>query len=91
MALSQAVALLLVAAALASYVNCRFLRLPSTIGMTAMALAGSIVLIAVDAATPLDVGRAVGFVSRLDFRQLPAIFVGVRFSLGPHLLRLFLA
>ncbi len=65
----DAIALLLVATALAGYVNHRFLRLPHTIGVALAALAGSVAVILIDLAAPsLGLARqASGFVNHLEF------------------------
>jgi len=65
----DAIALLLVATALAGYVNHRLFRLPHTIGVVLAALAGSIAVILVDRASPgLGLAASVSaFVNDLDF------------------------
>lgn len=69
MGVFEAIALLLVASATAAYVNHRFFRLPHTIGVALAALAGSIVVLLVDAALPhLTLAEsAIAFVNELEF------------------------
>jgi CPA1 family monovalent cation:H+ antiporter len=70
LSISQAIAALLTLAALASYTNHRFLRLPATIGMMAIALAASFVLLLVAEHTALDVESTLGEIRRIDFRAV---------------------
>jgi CPA1 family monovalent cation:H+ antiporter len=57
-------------AALATYVNHRFLRWPPTIALMAMALCGSLVLLALMAWAPLDVSPLARTARELDFRAV---------------------
>lgn len=86
MTIPEMAAAVLAMAAVASYLNHRFLRLPSTIAMMALALAGSLGVMAIDAWTPLDVRDAVGFVSRLEFGSvlLDGILPFLLFAGGLH-------
>lgn len=64
-------AILLAIAAVSGYVNYRFLRLPATSGMLAVALVSSLMLVATDAALPaLHIQATIArFVTRIDFNQ----------------------
>ena len=70
MSLPQAIAALLAIAAAASYVNRRYLGLPPTIGLTALALAASLLFLVLGALTPLPAALAERALARLDFRRL---------------------
>ena len=70
MTVPQAIALVLATAAAASYLNRRFVGLPSTIGLMAFALAASLLLMALGAFSAIDVRAAFGFAVQLDFRAL---------------------
>jgi CPA1 family monovalent cation:H+ antiporter len=65
---SGAVAALVTIAALASYINHRFLRLPATIGMMALALAASLVLLLAARFTGIETGPVLDFIRHIDFR-----------------------
>ena len=64
-------AILLAIAAVSGYLNYRFLKLPATSGMLAVALVSSLVLVAADAALPwLHLQAAIaGFLTRIDFNH----------------------
>jgi CPA1 family monovalent cation:H+ antiporter len=64
------VSLVLVLAALFSYVNHRFIGLPTTVGVTLIALVMSLGLLAADAAGLPARAAALGVVGRLDFRAV---------------------
>ena len=70
MTLARIVAALVTAAALASYLNYRFIRLPPAIGPMAIALVFSIGLVLAGAFTPLDVEQSFAFIARIDFSGL---------------------
>lgn len=57
-------------AAAAAYANHRYFRLPQTIALLGMALAVSLLVLAVFRWTPLDVGPAIEAVQRIDFRAV---------------------
>ncbi len=57
-------------AALASYVNHRFLRLPTTVALMSMALLGSLALVAGGAIGVIDTGRAEELVEAIAFDQV---------------------
>ena len=64
----QIVALLVSLTALLAYLNARFLRLPPAIGLMAIALAGSLALVGLDAAGVADlVPRIAALLERVDF------------------------
>ena len=67
MDLFQIIATLLTVAALFSYLNHRFLRLPSTIGLMLIGLAFSLALIAVGNAFPGVERTAVRLLEKIDF------------------------
>ncbi|MEO5726418.1 MAG: cation:proton antiporter, partial [Byssovorax sp.] len=60
-------ALIITLAAGFGYINARVFRLPSAIGLMAMALLGSFVIVGLGAAGVVDVSRVQGFVARADF------------------------
>jgi CPA1 family monovalent cation:H+ antiporter len=68
-ALSDLVAVLLVLAALFSYLNYRLLRLPSTVGLTALTLLASLAAVAAGVVCPALARRAAAFVGHIDFNQ----------------------
>jgi CPA1 family monovalent cation:H+ antiporter len=63
------VAILLVLAALFSYLNHRLLRLPTTVGLMALTLLASLASIAVGLVFPPVEHRAAAFVREIDFNQ----------------------
>jgi CPA1 family monovalent cation:H+ antiporter len=64
----QLAALVVTLAAALAYINARVLRLPSTVGLMASALLGSLVLLALDATHVVDLStRVTALVSQLDF------------------------
>lgn len=67
--LFEIVAVLITLAAVFSYVNHRFIKLPTTIGLMAMALVLSLVLIAVGSVWPSMHEQVVGLVERIDFNE----------------------
>ena len=67
---SQTLAVLITAAAIASFVNYRFLRLPSAIGLMAIALVFSITLILAVTFTNFDVRKGFSFIVSIDFSNL---------------------
>lgn len=69
MDLFQIFAALLTLAALFSYVNYRFLELPTTIGLMVMALASSLVLVAVGLVEPALEAQAEAVLARIDFNE----------------------
>ncbi len=66
----QAFVLLLVLAALASYVNYRWLKLPSAIGLMALAMGASIALLVAARFTTLDVRGAAQLIAAIDVEAL---------------------
>ena len=69
MNLFNVLALLLTLAALASYLNDRYLRLPTTVGLMLMSVAGSLLLVAAEHfGLPLK-ASVERFVTRIDFSQ----------------------
>jgi CPA1 family monovalent cation:H+ antiporter len=66
----QMIGLLIALAALVSYLNHRYVRLPSTIGLMAITLLGSLALAALGRAGVLDVGDAAAFVASIDFKAV---------------------
>ncbi|HXD88182.1 MAG TPA: sodium:proton antiporter [Urbifossiella sp.] len=69
MTLFEMIACLLVLAAFFSYVNYSILKLPPAIGLVALSLAGSLVLILVSFAAPQMEVKAREFVHRIDLNQ----------------------
>jgi monovalent cation:H+ antiporter, CPA1 family len=65
----QTIALLLTFAALASYGNHKFLRLPRTIGLMVIALGLSLVFIILGALGFINLGDATAFVRSIDFSE----------------------
>ncbi|MEO6775112.1 MAG: sodium:proton antiporter [Kofleriaceae bacterium] len=64
----QLAALVITLAAALAYFNARVLKLPSSVGLMAIALVGSIVLLALDATHVVDLSvRVTSLVSQLDF------------------------
>lgn len=70
MTLFQTLTALVALAALAAYLNYRFLKLPSTIGLMVIALAASIILVLLATAGVGEVQRFAHFVSHIDFSNL---------------------
>lgn len=70
MTLTDFLALTISLAAFATFVNHRFLHLPPTIALMAMALAGSLVVLALLRFTSLDAGSVVALVGGIDFRTV---------------------
>ncbi|MEO8553172.1 MAG: cation:proton antiporter, partial [Kofleriaceae bacterium] len=60
-------AVMITLAAGLGYLNARFLRLPSTIGLMAIALIGSLVIVSLDELGAIDSGPIQHLVSQLDF------------------------
>lgn len=67
MTLAQAIALLLALAALAAYVNRRFVHWPATIGMMAISLVASLLLVLAARYTVLPTTRTLEEIRRIDF------------------------
>ena len=67
MKLFDLIAVLLVLAGLCSYLNHRFLRLPSTIGLMAITLGSSVLVVVAGQFVPSLSDEAKGFVGRIDF------------------------
>jgi CPA1 family monovalent cation:H+ antiporter len=63
----QVAALILSLTALLAYVNARWLRLPAQIAMIAFALAGSLVIVALDETGAIDAGRVEALVGQFNF------------------------
>ena len=63
----QIAALLVSLSAVLAYLNARFVKLPSQIGMLAIALAGSLVVVALDALGLIDASSLQQIVSQADF------------------------
>ncbi len=70
MTVFQTIALLLTAAAAGAYINIRFLRLPSTIGMMSFALLISFAGILLNRVGWIDLSHASTFVARIDFSNI---------------------
>ena len=66
----QTIAVLFTLAAFGSYVNYRFLRLPSTIGLTVLTLIGSMVMFLLGKSGVIDFSDTVRFVSNIQFDDL---------------------
>ena len=66
----QTIALLLTFAALGSYVNHRFLKLPATIGLMVISLVASLTAIALNHLGIVNLGAASAFVSHIDFSNI---------------------
>jgi CPA1 family monovalent cation:H+ antiporter len=66
----QTIAVLMVLAAIGSYVNYRFLRMPSTIGLTVLTLIGTMVMFFLGKAGLVDYSNTVTFVSNIQFDDL---------------------
>ncbi|HTL35033.1 MAG TPA: sodium:proton antiporter [Kofleriaceae bacterium] len=62
----QTAAVIVTLTAALAYLNARFLRLPSTIGLMAIASCGSIAIVALDAAGVIDATNARALVARAD-------------------------
>jgi Na+:H+ antiporter len=62
-------AILIVLTALFSYLNHRFLRLPASIGVMALALAFSLAVVAVGSFVPAVERSARGLIAQVDFNQ----------------------
>src|SRR5271165_4992254 len=63
------VAVLLVLAAVFSYLNYRLLRLPTTIGLMALSLFGSLAVVGTGRFVPEVEQQAAAFVGQFDFNQ----------------------
>ena len=63
----QIAALILALLALLAYVNARFIKLPSQIGLMAISLAVSLVLVALDESGAIDAGRIEQVVGQVNF------------------------
>ena len=63
------VAVLVVLAAAFSYLNHRFLRLPTTVGLTALTLLASLVALVAGLAFPAVEHQAAAFARQIDFNQ----------------------
>lgn len=70
MTVLQILAVLLVIAAAASYVNHRFLHMPATIGLMALTLAGSLAFVVLDKLGAVDLEPAAATVRAFDFGGL---------------------
>lgn len=70
MTVFETIAALITLAALASYVNHRFFRLPTTIGLMSVALIGSIALVALDKLNILQVDQAAHFIATINFDEV---------------------
>lgn len=70
MTLFQTLTALIMLAALAGYLNYRFLKLPSTIGLMVIALAASLILVLLGETGVLEVRRFARFVTGFDFSDL---------------------
>jgi CPA1 family monovalent cation:H+ antiporter len=66
----QTIAALVSLAAIASYVNHRFVRLPTTIGLMTIALVLSLSLVALDKFDIIEHAKAVAFVRSIDFSEI---------------------
>jgi monovalent cation:H+ antiporter, CPA1 family len=62
-------AVLLILAAAFSYLNHRFLRLPTTVGLTALTLLASLATLAAGLAFPMIAHQAAAFAQQIDFNQ----------------------
>ena len=64
-------AILITLAAALSWFNCKVLRLPSTVGLALMGVVASLIVLALDWATPaFHIGEALrGFIASIDFEQ----------------------
>lgn len=69
MTVFEVAACLIVLAALFSYLNCALLKFPPAIGLMALSLAASLLLVAVGAFVPAIEERAVSLVKRIDLNQ----------------------
>lgn len=67
---ARGVSALVTGPVLASYLNCRFLRLPLTIELIAIALTFATVLVVLTKVTGIETGDAVAFVHGIDFSYL---------------------
>ena len=65
----DAAAILIVLAATLSYLNFRFVRLPSSIGLTVMGAVASLIVVGIDRVLPDSTvsGQVVGFIEGIDF------------------------
>ena len=70
MSVFETIALLLTFTAVGAYVNCRFFKLPATIGMMFFALVVSMVSIGVNALGWIDLSGTSAFVAQIDFSNL---------------------
>ena len=69
MSLFEGSAILIVLAAVFSYLNYKLLKLPSAIGLMSLSLAGSLLLVVMGVAFPALEGRAKDLVHRIDLNQ----------------------
>ncbi len=63
-------AIITVVSAIFSYINIRFLRLPNTIGLMALALSLSLVLIVLGKVNPTVLDLVTGIMNRVDFSEI---------------------
>ena len=70
MGLFEICSLLIVLAALFSYVNCRYIRLPTTIGVMAMALIGSLAVVAAGDGLPALRAHVTQLMAGIDLRAV---------------------
>jgi CPA1 family monovalent cation:H+ antiporter len=66
----QALAAIIVVAAVASYINTRFLRWPSTVGLLAISLAGSLIVILLGALDLISLSDATRVVETINFEEV---------------------
>ncbi|AMR33435.1 sodium:proton antiporter [Mucilaginibacter sp. PAMC 26640] len=64
------IALLVIVSALYSYINARFLKLPGTIGIMALAVVGSIVTVVIDSLNPTIAGYLTVLAKNINFSTL---------------------
>ena len=69
MGLFEVASILITLAALFSYLNCRYFRLPTTIGVMLMSLGASLAVIAVGSVAPSFRAYAGRLVAGIDFHQ----------------------
>lgn len=70
MTLFQTLALLISLAALAAFINVRWIKLPQTIGLMAIALVGSMILLLLGELGIVPVRTVATFISRVDFGEI---------------------
>src|SRR4051794_15613864 len=70
MTLFALLSILITLAALASYLNYRFIKLPTTIGVMLVTLVGSLALIVIGPYIGVHRGHAVMLVDRIDFNEV---------------------